>query len=80
VSLETGSTEEFAAARALYASSGFSPCAPFAEYRASDWNTFMSLELTGASDSSAVAEVAVATKLAALSAPVTELRQRRQNA
>lgn len=47
VSLETGSTEEFAAARALYASSGFKPCAPFGAYQASDWNTFMSLELTG---------------------------------
>ena len=45
VSLETGSTEEFAPARRLYASSGFVPCAPFAEYRSSDWNTFMTLDL-----------------------------------
>ncbi len=45
VSLETGSTPEFAAARALYLSSGFRPCSPFGGYRASDWNTFMTLEL-----------------------------------
>lgn len=45
VSLETGSTEEFAPARTLYASSGFGPCAPFANYRSSDWNTFMTLDL-----------------------------------
>ena len=45
VSLETGSTDEFAAARALYASAGFVPCAPFSDYRASQWNTFMSLDL-----------------------------------
>ena len=45
VSLETGSTVEFAAARALYASAGFVPCAPFADYQASDWNTFMTAEL-----------------------------------
>jgi putative acetyltransferase len=45
VSLETGSTEKFAPARALYASSGFVPCPPFADYRASDWNTFMTLDL-----------------------------------
>jgi putative acetyltransferase len=41
VSLETGSTEEFAPARRLYASAGFTPCAPFANYRSSEWNTFM---------------------------------------
>lgn len=45
VSLETGSTAEFAPARRLYARSGFRPCPPFADYRASDWNTFMTLEL-----------------------------------
>ncbi|HTW99697.1 MAG TPA: GNAT family N-acetyltransferase [Acidimicrobiales bacterium] len=45
VSLETGSTDEFAPARTLYASAGFVPCEPFAAYRASEWNTFMTLEL-----------------------------------
>jgi putative acetyltransferase len=43
--LETGTTEEFAAARALYASSGFRPCAPFGQYEASPYNTFMTLRL-----------------------------------
>ena len=45
VNLETGTTEEFAAARALYASSGFRPCAPFGRYEASPYNTFMTLRL-----------------------------------
>jgi putative acetyltransferase len=49
VSLETGSNDEFAPARSLYASSGFSPCPPFADYRASEWNTFMTLDLATAS-------------------------------
>ncbi len=45
VSLETGSTDEFAPARALYAAAGFVPCCQFASYTPSDWNTFMSLDL-----------------------------------
>ncbi len=45
VSLETGSTEDFAAARRLYASVGFVPCAPFGDYEASPYNTFMTLSL-----------------------------------
>ena len=32
VSLETGAFEKFAPARALYASAGFEPCEPFADY------------------------------------------------
>ncbi|MET0919365.1 MAG: GNAT family N-acetyltransferase, partial [Burkholderiales bacterium] len=32
LSLETGSTEPFAPARSLYASFGFTPCGPFADY------------------------------------------------
>lgn len=48
VSLETGSTDEFAPARSLYASSGFAACPPFADYQASGWNTFMTLELVDA--------------------------------
>jgi putative acetyltransferase len=45
VSLETGSTEVFAPALALYDSVGFARCGPFADYRPSDFSTFMTLEL-----------------------------------
>lgn len=45
VSLETGTTAEFAPARALYASAGFVACAPFAGYRPSEDNCFMTLTL-----------------------------------
>jgi putative acetyltransferase len=45
VSLETGSMAEFAPARALYASAGFAPCEPFADYRPSPNSTFMTLAL-----------------------------------
>lgn len=45
VSLETGATDEFLAARALYASVGFRPCEPFGSYRPSAYNTFMTMRL-----------------------------------
>lgn len=45
VSLETGSTDEFVAARVLYTKMGFRPCAPFGDYEASAYNTFMTIEL-----------------------------------
>ena len=45
VSLETGSMPVFAPARALYASAGFEPCAPFGEYRCSSNSICMTLEL-----------------------------------
>ena len=45
LSLETGSMEEFAPARALYASAGFEPCEPFGDYRASPNSTYMTLYL-----------------------------------
>jgi putative acetyltransferase len=45
VSLETGTMEAFAPARALYANAGFEPCGPFGDYTASDDNTFMTLAL-----------------------------------
>ena len=45
VSLETGTTTAFAAARALYHSAGFTSCGPFAGYQPSEDNMFMSLEL-----------------------------------
>ena len=47
VSIETGSMEAFAPARALYASSGFSECAPFGDYVPSDNSTFMTRWLEG---------------------------------
>ncbi|NHT16792.1 GNAT family N-acetyltransferase [Cellulomonas sp. IC4_254] len=48
VSLETGSDDHFAAARALYARAGFEECPPFASYAPSDASTFMTLALAPA--------------------------------
>jgi putative acetyltransferase len=45
VSLETGSTPAFAAARALYARAGFTETGPFGDYRESPNSTFMTMEL-----------------------------------
>ncbi len=45
VSLETGSMEFFAPARALYRSVGFTECAPFASYRPDPNSTFLTLRL-----------------------------------
>jgi putative acetyltransferase len=45
VSLETGSTPPFAAARALYARAGFTETGPFGDYRESPNSTFMTMEL-----------------------------------
>jgi putative acetyltransferase len=45
LSLETGSMAGFAAARALYTGAGFTECGPFADYEASQYSTFLSLEL-----------------------------------
>lgn len=45
VSLETGTTAAFAPARALYESAGFAPCDPFADYRPTEDNVFMTLDL-----------------------------------
>jgi len=47
VSLETGSMPVFAPARLLYASVGFRPCEPFADYRPSPNSTCMTLSLSG---------------------------------
>jgi putative acetyltransferase len=44
VSLETGTTAAFGPARMLYQSAGFVPCGPFAGYRPSEDNLFMTLE------------------------------------
>jgi putative acetyltransferase len=45
VSLETGTTPGFTAARVLYTSSGFLPGEPFADYVRSEDNTFYTLNL-----------------------------------
>lgn len=45
VSLETGSMEAFAPARALYARFGFTECAPFGSYRLDPYSTFMTRDL-----------------------------------
>ena len=45
VSIETGSMEAFAPARALYAKAGFSECGPFGDYVPSENSTFMTLLL-----------------------------------
>jgi putative acetyltransferase len=45
LSLETGSMDAFAPARALYADAGFTLCEPFGEYRLSPNSTYMTLTL-----------------------------------
>ncbi len=45
ISLETGSMDAFAPARALYASTGFAPCERFGEYPDSPTSAFMTLDL-----------------------------------
>jgi len=48
LSLETGTIEAFAAARSLYASVGFTTCAPFGEYVFSPNSVCMTLSLVRA--------------------------------
>ena len=45
VSLETGTGDAFAAARALYVATGFEPCAPFADYTENPYSTCMTSTL-----------------------------------
>jgi putative acetyltransferase len=47
LSLETGSMAAFVPAQRLYASFGFTRCAPFADYVADPNSVFMTRELTG---------------------------------
>ncbi len=47
LSLETGSSDAFAAAQALYARYGFLTCAPFDAYTDDPHSMFMTLDLTG---------------------------------
>ena len=45
LALETGSTEFFAPARALYAGAGFAVCGPFGDYRDDPHSVYMTLTL-----------------------------------
>jgi len=45
VSLETGTMEVYAAARAMYAKAGFTGCEPFAEYTDNPYSTCMTIRL-----------------------------------
>lgn len=45
LSLETGSTEPFAAALRLYETEGFHPCGPFADYQDTPFTRFFTREL-----------------------------------
>jgi putative acetyltransferase len=45
VSIETGNTDAFAPARALYTGAGFQPCEPFGDYVDSPFSTWMTLRL-----------------------------------
>jgi putative acetyltransferase len=45
LSLETGSMDAFAPARRLYASFGFKPCGPFANYVEDPYSVFMTREV-----------------------------------
>lgn len=47
LSLETGSMDAFAPARSLYASFGFKPCGPFADYVEDPYSVFMTREVRG---------------------------------
>ncbi len=49
LSLETGATDDFVAARTLYASFGFAPCPPFGDYFEDPFSAHMTLELDKAS-------------------------------
>lgn len=46
LSLETGPTADFAAARSLYAAYGFRPGGPFGPYTVDEFSVFMTLELS----------------------------------
>ncbi|WP_409185377.1 GNAT family N-acetyltransferase [Amycolatopsis sp. VS8301801F10] len=45
ISLETGSMEFFAPARALYTRAGFTPCAPFGSYRDDPNSTYLTRQI-----------------------------------
>jgi len=45
VSLETGTMDAFAPARALYEGAGFTPCPPFGDYRRSPHSVYLAISL-----------------------------------
>ncbi|MDO7842615.1 GNAT family N-acetyltransferase [Sphingomonas immobilis] len=45
LSLETGSNEAFAPARAMYERAGFVPCGPYGDYPPGDFSRFYTLDL-----------------------------------
>lgn len=45
VSLETGTMDAFAPARALYEGAGFTPCPPFGDYRQSPHSVYLTISL-----------------------------------
>jgi putative acetyltransferase len=45
VSIETGTYDAFAPARAMYARAGFVPCAPFGDYTANPYSICMTVEI-----------------------------------
>jgi putative acetyltransferase len=45
LSLETGTMDDYAAARRLYATAGFRVCEPFGSYEPSPYNSFMTMDL-----------------------------------
>ena len=45
LSLETGSTDDFAPAQTLYTGFGFKPCGPFADYKEDPFSLYMTREL-----------------------------------
>jgi putative acetyltransferase len=53
VSLETGTMEAFAPARALYIAIGFTPCEPFGDYTANEHSVCMTLALAESRPSTA---------------------------
>lgn len=53
VSLETGSMEAYAPARALYRKLGFEPCGPFGDYELSPHSAYMTIDLAAAADGAA---------------------------
>jgi|SRR5450755_414294 len=54
LSLETGSMDAFAPARSLYASFGFRPCEPFADYIVDPYSVFMTREIAAAESARAI--------------------------
>ena len=56
LSLETGSMEAFAPARALYKKAGFVPCGPFAGYPDSPNSTYMTMVLASGRSQAEVTE------------------------